>query len=172
VELTSLHEQAFLYWTLLLGKKIAKRWLCCDTMGAPRTFYYYKRAILIGPSAIFCEHWGHHWACPQQKHLCDKIETNVLLDFTFWEISFLLHSRGEKKSRRTEIDSKRQHRKKVPSKSQKTPTRLHNSNAVPYMIWKVLWGNVTLQSFIRHPSYVPLILQLEMWFPPKWVPKW
>jgi hypothetical protein len=25
VELTSLHEQAFLYWTLLLGKKIAKR---------------------------------------------------------------------------------------------------------------------------------------------------
>jgi hypothetical protein len=43
-------------------------------MGAPTTFYYYKRVILISPLAIFWE----HGACPQQKHLCDKIETNGL----------------------------------------------------------------------------------------------
>jgi hypothetical protein len=48
--------------------------LCCDIMGALKTFHLYNGAILIGPSTIF----GEHGACPQQNHLCDKIETNAL----------------------------------------------------------------------------------------------
>jgi len=34
-------------------------------MGGLTTFFIFKEAILINPSAIFWE----HWACPLKKHL-------------------------------------------------------------------------------------------------------